>query len=200
MTRRGDHRIDGDQLAGPAARFISSELPATCECTRTLPFASAGGLGPAAALPPAQEPQMQLMRHLFRTSAVMLALLSGAGTAGAQQPSSGSNTPSGRGPAAQPPEQILVLSPAQRQAIVSGLRGEQTQSSAQGEQAQIGAKPPSAVMQQQLPDQVTSDVPQTKNLLFVKLPDRILLIDPDQQMVAQIIPIGASSDQNSGNQ
>ena len=34
-------------------------------------------------------------------------------------------------------------------------------------------------------------MPQTMNMLFVKLPDRILLIDPDQKMVAEIIPTGS---------
>jgi hypothetical protein len=50
------------------------------------------------------------------------------------------------------------------------------------------------VSQQPLPNQMTSDMPQTKKLLFVKLPDRILLIDPDQQIVAEIIP----TDENGG--
>jgi hypothetical protein len=38
-----------------------------------------------------------------------------------------------------------------------------------------------------LPSDVTAQVPATKNLLFVKLPDRILLIDPDERQVAEII-------------
>jgi hypothetical protein len=58
----------------------------------------------------------------------------------------------------------------------------------EGERSQIGAKPPGVVSQQPLPNQMTSDMPQMKKLLFVKLPDRILLIDPDQQIVAEIIP------------
>jgi hypothetical protein len=39
----------------------------------------------------------------------------------------------------------------------------------------------------QLPNQVTTQVPQTKSYLFVKLPDRILLIDPDTKLVAEIV-------------
>jgi hypothetical protein len=91
-------------------------------------------------------------------------------------------------PASDSSQQARALNPAQRLAIVQDLRGEETQASPQGERAQVGSKAPDTASQRPLPDQATSDVPQTKNLLFVKLPDRILLIDPDQQMVAEIIP------------
>ncbi len=40
---------------------------------------------------------------------------------------------------------------------------------------------------QALPNNVTDQVPQVKNLLFVKLPDRIMLIDPDTKQVTQIV-------------
>jgi hypothetical protein len=40
-----------------------------------------------------------------------------------------------------------------------------------------------------MPENVATDVRQTKNLLFVKLPDRILLIDPDNKQVTEIIPV-----------
>jgi hypothetical protein len=38
-----------------------------------------------------------------------------------------------------------------------------------------------------LPSGVQAQVPEAKGMLFVKLPDRILLIDPDSQAVAEII-------------
>jgi hypothetical protein len=38
-----------------------------------------------------------------------------------------------------------------------------------------------------LPDAVTTQVPTAKTYLFVKLPDRILLIDPDTKLVAEIV-------------
>ena len=38
---------------------------------------------------------------------------------------------------------------------------------------------------QSMPSNVTNQVPETKNLLFVKLPDRIVLIDPDNKLVTQ---------------
>jgi hypothetical protein len=143
--------------------------------------------------------QEQQMQHLLRTSSITLALLSGVGLAAAQQ-TGGGNTPSMDSPqTSNSSQQILTLSPAQRKEIAQALRGEQTQSSAQGEQAQIGSEPPPSVSQRALPNQVTSDMPQTKRLLFVKLPDRILLIDPNEQMVAEIIPIGDTSGQDSSD-
>jgi hypothetical protein len=52
-----------------------------------------------------------------------------------------------------------------------------------------------------LPGNLTAQVPAAKNLLFVKLPDRILLIDPDEQQVAEIIMNdGDASTSNSGAQ
>jgi hypothetical protein len=40
---------------------------------------------------------------------------------------------------------------------------------------------------QQLPSNVTDQVPEAKQLLFVKLPDRIILIDPDTKRVSEIV-------------
>jgi hypothetical protein len=40
---------------------------------------------------------------------------------------------------------------------------------------------------QKLPNNVTDQVPDTKGLLFVKLPDRIVLIDPDTKLVTEIV-------------
>jgi hypothetical protein len=37
------------------------------------------------------------------------------------------------------------------------------------------------------PDNVTDQVPEAKNLFFVKLPDRIILIDPDTKLVTEIV-------------
>jgi hypothetical protein len=137
------------------------------------------------------------MQHLIRTSAITIALLSGVGFAAAQQTQGGNTQSKDSAQSSDSSQQILDLTPAQRHAIVQALRGEQAQSSAQGQRAQVGSKPPGTVSQQALPDQVTSDVPQTKKLLFVKLPDRILLIDPDEQTVAEIIPTGDTNGRDS---
>jgi hypothetical protein len=52
---------------------------------------------------------------------------------------------------------------------------------------------------QSMPSNVTNQVPETKNLLFVKLPDRIVLIDPDNKLVTQIVTDNTgSSTSNTG--
>jgi hypothetical protein len=51
-----------------------------------------------------------------------------------------------------------------------------------------------------MPNNVASDVPATKNLLFVKLPDRVLLIDPDSKAIAEILLAGDTTGSTSGQQ
>ena len=40
---------------------------------------------------------------------------------------------------------------------------------------------------------MTDQVPETKRYLFIKLPDRIVLIDPDTNMVAEIVGAPATT-------
>ena len=124
------------------------------------------------------------MQTLLRAGAFALALFGSAGLAAAQ------------GTPGNAPDQ-LQLSPSQKQSIRQGLMSEQTQTTA-GSQGQVGSKTPGSVTPHALPSDVTTQVPATKKLLFVKLPDRILLIDPDQQQVAEIIL--NDSDGNPGAQ
>jgi hypothetical protein len=126
------------------------------------------------------------MHTLFRAGALALALFGSAGVAVAQ------NAPSGDNPQGQ-----LGLSPAQRQTIKQGLVNEQTQAASEN-QGQVGSKAPDSVTPHALPSNVMNQVPQMRNYLFVKLPDRILLIDPDRQLVAEIIP--ADSENNPATQ
>jgi hypothetical protein len=49
---------------------------------------------------------------------------------------------------------------------------------------------------QSMPSDVTNQVPEAKSLLFVKLPDRVLLIDPDTKMVSEIV---MDSDSTTGS-
>jgi hypothetical protein len=56
-----------------------------------------------------------------------------------------------------------------------------------GAQPQVGSKVPDSMSAQALPNNVTDQVPEAKNLLFVKLPDRVLLIDPDSKLVTEIV-------------
>ena len=46
---------------------------------------------------------------------------------------------------------------------------------------------------QKLPNNVTDQVPDAKGLLFVKLPDRIVLIDPDTKLVTEIVMDAATT-------
>jgi hypothetical protein len=59
---------------------------------------------------------------------------------------------------------------------------------------------PDSMTAQSLPSNVTDQVPEAKNLLFVKLPDRVLLIDPDNKVVTELVmDSGASSDTTTGS-
>jgi len=53
-----------------------------------------------------------------------------------------------------------------------------------------------------LPKARNSPAPETKTFLFVKLPDRILLIDPDSKAVAEIVggPASTGSGQHDSGQ
>jgi hypothetical protein len=50
-----------------------------------------------------------------------------------------------------------------------------------------------------MPDDVADQVPETKRYLFIKLPDRIVLIDPDTNMVAEIVGAPATTGANPGD-
>jgi hypothetical protein len=117
----------------------------------------------------------KLMRTLLQASAVALAVIGGAGVAFAQN---------------QPEK--LNLSQSKEKQVTDGLSREQSQS-APGYQGQIGSKPPDSLSVKPMPDDVTGQVPETKTYLFVKLPDRILLIDPDTKVVAEIVGAPATS-------
>jgi hypothetical protein len=112
------------------------------------------------------------MRYLIHTSAIVITLVSNVGFAVGQNSSGGD-----------------YLNQTQQQAVRQGLGNEQTQSAPTGGQPQVGSKLPNSSQAAPMPGKVATDVPQTKNLLFVKLPDRILLIDPDNKQVTEIIPV-----------
>jgi len=81
----------------------------------------------------------------------------------------------------------LKLSPAQQQDVIKGLASEPAQSSSEAEEATVGTKLPETAKAQPLPGTVTAQVPATDKYMFVKMPDRILLVHPDTGMVAEII-------------
>jgi hypothetical protein len=124
------------------------------------------------------------MRQSLSAGAIALALLGSVSIAAAQSGMSGSSA-SGSG--------RVDLSPAQEQSVSKGLASQPTQNAPAGYNAQIGGQLPSSLKGQALPSSVQSEVPEAKALLFVKLPDRLLLIDPATQIVAEIITAGAST-------
>ena len=92
----------------------------------------------------------------------------------------------------------LKLSPAQQQDVMKGLASEPAQASTGAEEATVGTKLPETVKAQPLPAGVTAQVPTTDKYMFVKMPDRILLIHPDTGAVAEIIT-NESSTTGSGS-
>jgi hypothetical protein len=124
------------------------------------------------------------MRQHIRASTIALVLLGGVGFAAAQSGMSGAGS-SGSG--------RVDLSPAQEQSVQKGIASAPTQSAPSGYSAQLGGKIPSSLNAQALPSSVQSDVPEAKSLFFVKLPDRVLLVDPSTQIIAEIIPVPATT-------
>jgi hypothetical protein len=137
------------------------------------------------------------MRTQFCAGAFALALLGMAGTAAAQSYGGAS------GSGASSSSQQLSLTPSQEQSIKQGLAGQQTDSAPAGYQGQIGSALPGSINPHAMPSNVASQVPAAKTLLFVKLPDRVLLVDPQSKMIAEILPVaattGSSSDSDSSS-
>jgi hypothetical protein len=88
------------------------------------------------------------------------------------------------------------LSPTQGRSITQGLSAERPQSAPSGFDAQVGTKLPDSMAPKSLPSDVTAQVPQAQGYLFVKMPDRVLLIDPDSKTVVEIVPGQSGSTSN----
>jgi hypothetical protein len=95
-------------------------------------------------------------------------------------------------------QEKLNLNPSKEQAVTQGLSSQPAQS-VPGFQGQIGSKAPDSANARSLPNDVTAQVPETKNLLYVKLPDRILLIDPDSKIVAEIVMVPGTTGTSAGS-
>ncbi|MGZ5876854.1 MAG: hypothetical protein ACXWKP_32770 [Bradyrhizobium sp.] len=117
------------------------------------------------------------MDQTFRACLITLAL-----TAGIDFTAAGLDTAAAQG--AQ--QDKLNLNPAQEQAVTQGLANKPAQSMP-GFSGQIGGKLPPSESAQPLPSDVRAQVPEAKEMLFIKLPDRILLIDPSSRAVVEII-------------
>jgi hypothetical protein len=125
------------------------------------------------------------MSKLIRAGTITVAIFSGIGIAAAQNATS---------PA--PGTARADLTPKQEQMVSQGLTASPSQPAPAGAQAQVGNKVPDSMTAQALPNNVTDQVPEAKNLLFVKLPDRVLLIDPDSKLVTEILMEGATTGSN----
>jgi hypothetical protein len=141
------------------------------------------------------------MRHTMQTGTLVLALLGVAGLAAAQ---SGGSTP-GQIPRTQAPggssaaHPGLALDASEQRDITQGLSREQAQQVPSGYQGQVGSKIPNSLHAQPLPSSVQA--PHAKGFFYVKLPDRVLLVDPDDQLVVQIVAadVGGAGTTGSGS-
>jgi hypothetical protein len=127
------------------------------------------------------------MNQLIRAGAITVAIFSNVGFAAAQR---------------APGDDHTDLTATQQRMVNQGLSSSPSQSAPDGTQPQVGNKVPDSMTAQSLPSNVTDHVPEAKNLLFVKLPDRILLIDPDSKLVTEIVAADQTttgSDTNSSS-
>src|SRR5258705_8654795 len=120
--------------------------------------------------------QEATMSKLTRAGAITVAIFSSIGVA------AGQNAPSPTTGAVR-----ADLTPKQEQMVSQGLATSPSQAAPAGAQPQVGNKVPDSMTAQALPNNVTDQVPEAKNLLFVKLPDRVLLIDPASKLVTEIV-------------
>jgi hypothetical protein len=125
------------------------------------------------------------MSQLIRAGAITVAIFSSVGFA------AGQNAPSQAQGSAR-----ADLTPKQEQMVSQRLASSPSQPAPAGAQPQVGNQVPDSMAAQALPSDVTDQVPEAKNLLFVKLPDRVLLIDPDTKLVTEIVMEGVTTGSN----
>jgi hypothetical protein len=130
------------------------------------------------------------MNRLLYSGTLSLVLLGSAGAATAQNANDVTQSNN-----AHP-----NLTPAQQQMVSTGLASTPSQSPPSGEQPQVGDKVPDSMAAQSMPHNVGQQVPEAKQLLFVKLPNRILLIDPDTKQVSEIVTEPATTGSTAGSQ
>src|ERR1700676_5732631 len=100
------------------------------------------------------------MSQLIRASAITLAIFGSVGFAAAQKPP-GSD-----------------LTPTQQRTVSQGLASSPSQAAPAGTQPQVGDKVPDSMTAQQLPSNVTDQVPEAKQLLLVSRPTGTYLSIP----------------------
>jgi hypothetical protein len=130
--------------------------------------------------------QETIMSRLLGAGAVTLAIFSSISFATGQNASS-------QAPGTVHPD----LTSRQERMVSQALATAPSQPAPVGVQPQVGGKLPDSMTAQALPSDVTDQVPEAKQLLFVKLPDRIVLIDPDTQVVTEIVMDPTTTGSNS---
>ena len=130
------------------------------------------------------------MNRLLYSGAISLVILGSAGAATGQNANDATQSNN-----AQP-----KLTSAQQQMVSTGLASTPSQSAPSGAQPQVGDKVPDSMAARSMPHNVAEEVPETRQLLFVKLPDRILLIDPDTKLVSEIVTEPGTTGSATGGQ
>lgn len=88
----------------------------------------------------------------------------------------------------------VSLTAQQKQTIAQSVQAEKAQPAPAGFLPRVGAPVPQEVTARQLPPIVTNQVPAARNLQFAKLDsNEVLLIDPKDRRVAEIIPPAGST-------
>ena len=129
------------------------------------------------------------MNRLLYSGAISLVILGSAGAATGQNAND----------ATQSNNAHPNLTQAQQQMVSNGLASSPSRSSS-GAQPQVGDKVPDSMSAESMPHNVGDQVPEAKELLFVKLPDRILLIDPDTKLVSEIVTEPGTTGSATGGQ
>src|SRR3977135_1082487 len=142
--------------------YQSASISATTRLTRRVTPGNAIGLNPIT-------DQETVMSKLTRAGVITLAVFSSVGFAAAQ-----------RAPGTD-------LTSSQERMVSQGLSNSPSQPAPAGAQPQVGNRLPDSMTAQNRPSNVTDQVREAKRLLFVKLPDRIVLIDPDTKLVSEIV-------------
>lgn len=115
------------------------------------------------------------MQQHFRSFAVAFAFLGGLGVAIAQ------NAPG------QAPSVASKLTDEQKRTIAQGLKDKDEQTLPPGTQAEIGKKLPEVIKLRPMPPEIYAIVPESQDVLYVRLSDRVVLLDPVTQISADII-------------
>ena len=123
------------------------------------------------------------MRHFITIAAVLSTGIALAQTPNGQPPGAGARS------GAESIQPRLNLTQQQKQAVNRGLSGEASQNAAADLQIRVGEPLPNSITPHVMPKSVTEPVPETKWYEFAKLPDRVLMVDPKDRSIAEIIPI-----------